>query len=308
MKPLFLLFLALALPLAAQVKVTPSKSSIAVDIDGKPFTTFFIGTETPKPYLHPLRTASGKIVTRMYPVENIPGESKDHPHHRGLWYTHGDVNGFDFWSNEPGQKGKKGKVVLSKVVETKSGKTGVIKAVFDWIDGDGKKLLVETRTMTFYRDPALRVIDFDIQLKGIAAAKFGDTKEGFFAIRLATQLEEAKHTGKMTDSEGRVGEKNVWGKRAAWVDYAGELDGEKVGIAIFDHPKNPRYPTYWHARGYGLFAANIFGVHDFERDKTKDGSMTLEPGQTWHFIYRVVIHPGDTASANIGALYQKFAK
>ena len=304
--PLFLL-LPLALPLAGQVKVTQEKSSIAVEINGQPFTTFFIGPEVNKPYLHPLRTASGKIVTRHYPMENVEGESKDHPHHRGLWFTHGDVNGWDFWANEPTQRGKKGKVVLNKVLEARSGKTGVIKAIFDWIDGDGKTVLTETRSMVFYPDAKQRMVDFDIELKGATAAKFGDTKEGCFAIRLATPL-EGKHTGKMVDSEGRETEKNVWGKRAAWVDYAGEIDGEKIGIAIMDHPGNPRHPTYWHSRDYGLFAANIWGVHDFERDKTKDGSMTLEPGQTWRFRYRVLIHPGDSKAGGIAAMYSRYAR
>ena len=111
----------------------------------------------------------------------------------------------------------------------------------------------------------------------------------------------------MVNAQGKEGEKQVWGKRSEWVDYSGELDGEKLGIAIFDHPKNPRHPIWWHSRSYGLFAANMFGLHDFENDKTKDGSMTIEPGQPMHLRYRVVIHPGDVESAGIAKLYQAYA-
>jgi len=313
-----LFLLLLILPLCAAVKIAPHDSDrISVEIDGKPFTDFFIGPETNKPYLHPLRAASGKAVTRGYPMEMIEGETHDHPHHRGLWFSHGDVNGIDFWGNEPSQKSpKKGRIVLKKVDRAEGGsESGLIEATFDWVDPEGKPLLAESRNMIFYSNPTLRSIDFDINLRALEKVKFGDTKEGTFALRLAAGLEgpqpkspaSPKRTGKMVNSEGKQGEKEVWGKRAAWVDYFGELDGEKLGIAILDHPQNPRHPTYWHSRSYGLFAANIFGEHDFYNDKSRDGSMTLEPGQPLRFRYRVVIHPGDYQSAGIDKLYNEYS-
>jgi hypothetical protein len=300
----------------AQVKIKKAPDRISVEIDGKPYTAFFIGPETRKPYLHPLRSASGTIVTRRYPMEMVEGETRDHPHHRGLWFSHGDVNGVDFWGNEPGQSPKAGRIVLKQVTGVESGaKSGQIRAVFEWLDTTGKPLISEARTMTFYSDPALRTIDVDIELTAIEKAKFGDTKEGTFAIRLAAGLEEPekgqpplpKRTGQMVNAEGAVGEKNVWGKRSAWVDHFGEVEGEKLGIAIFDHPLNPRHPTWWHSRAYGLFAANIFGLHDFEADKTKDGSLTLGPGEKLRFRYRVIVHPGDPKSAGIAARYAEYA-
>ena len=159
------------------------------------------------------------------------------------------------------------------------------------------------------------MFDCDITLTAVQQVKFGDTKEGTFGIRLASELEEPHkdappsppRTGRMVNSEGQQTESNVWGKRANWVDYFGEIKGEKLGVAIFDHPSNPRHPTYWHVRSYGLFAANIFGLHDFLNDKAQDGSVRLLPGQSLHFRYRVVIHPGDWQSAGIAALYQKYA-
>lgn len=308
---------ALAVPEArAQVKITKAADRISVEIGGKPYSAFFIGPETQKPYLHPLRAASGTIVTRRYPMEMLEGETRDHPHHRGLWFSHGDVNGIDFWGNEPGQSQKAGRIVLKKVTGVESGKkSGQIRATFEWIDLAGRPVLSEARTMTFYADPVVRTIDVDIELTAIEKARFGDTKEGTFAIRLAAGLEEPgkdqpalpRRTGKMVNAEGAVGEKNVWGKRSAWVDHYGEVDGEKLGVAIFDHPLNPRHPTWWHSRAYGLFAANIFGLHDFEADKTKDGSLTLAPGEKLRFRYRVIVHPGDAASAGLAARYAEYA-
>lgn len=300
----------LALPgvVAGQVKLTQTAEKISVEIDGRPFTDFYVGKDARKPYLHPLRTADGKIVTRKYPMENVEGESRDHPHHRGLWFTHGEVNGLDFWSNEIGQKGEKGLVVLERVSKPKSGKQQAdIEATFKWTDSKGKVLLTEARRMTFYSDATLRTIDFDIVLRAVEEAKFGDTKEGTFAIRLADSMAE-KNGGVMTSAEGSKKEKNVWGKQSPWVDYSGMVDGQKVGVAIFDHPSNPRHPTYWHSRAYGLFAANIFGLHDFLDDKTKDGSLVLKAGSALHFRYRVIIHNGDAGTLNVGALYNQWGK
>jgi len=316
----FLFLLSATVPLAAQVKFIQSDGQIAVEIDGKPFTTLYVsGPGVLKPYLHPLRSASGKIVTRQYPMEQTEGERHDHPHHRGLWFAHGDVNGVDFWTNEPGQRGaKKGRIVSANVVSLTSGaKSGSIKAVFDWQGPEGVSLVTETRTTTFYADPKLRTIDCDIDLTPAAGeVKFGDTKEGAFAIRLAPWLEEdakdapapPKRTGQMVNAAGARGEEAVWGKRSNWADYSGEAGGEKLGVAILDHPANPGHPVRWHARGYGLFAANPFGLREFERDNTKTGGLTLAPGHSLRFRYRVIIHPGDAASADIAALWKQYAQ
>lgn len=167
----------------------------------------------------------------------------------------------------------------------------------------------------------MRIIDFDILLTAIVKARFGDTHEGSFGVRVAAWLEEPapayvpkaaggeprptvpKRTGLITNSKGQS---QVRGKRADWADYSGETQGEKLGIAIFDHPSNPRYPTYWHTRGYAMFAANIFGVRDLGNNKTADGRLTLQPGEKLRFRYRVVIHPGSAQEANIQRLYREY--
>lgn len=293
-----------------QVGVISQSDRVEVTIDGKPFTTLFYGADNNKPYLHPLRAGSGKIVTRGFPMENIDGESKDHPHHRGLWFSHGDVNEWDFWANEKNQKGVGkgiGTIAFDKLISAKGGKkAGTIKAAFIWKDGSGKALLTEQKTIRVVPMGTSRALDFDIVLTALEPVKFGDTKEGTFAIRLAKALEETK-TGTMLSSTGASKEKAVWGSAAPWVDYSGTIDGEAVGIAIFDHPKNPRHPTYWHSRSYGLFAANMFGLHDFLRDKTKDGSLSLKAGEKLQVRYRVLIHAGATEAAGIGKLYEAWA-
>jgi hypothetical protein len=302
----------LAVPALSQVKVTPSQDRIAIEIGGQPFGDLLFGPNVWKPYLWPMRSASGKIVVRQFPmVKDVPGEPHDHNHQRGLWFGHGDVNGFDYWSTDPLNRPspKYGKIVLNKIVSTKSGKdSGSLSVIFDWNDPAGKLLLTENRTMTFRGDSKLRIVDVDLTLTAKSKAVFGDTKEGTFGLRLAQPLQEQKGTGHIVNAEGAETEKAVWGKPSEWVDYYGTLDGEQLGIAIFDHPKNPRHPVRWHVRGYGLFAANPFGLGDFVNDKSQNGALTLEPGQKLRFRYRVVIHPGDVKSANIADLYRQWAK
>lgn len=305
----FTLLCAGAIGAPAQVRFARHDGSVAVEIGGRPFTTFYFDSAAPKPYLHPLFTAGGLRLTRLYPMESKEAGSKDHPHHRGLWITHGDVNGIDFWGNEPGQrKGKQGTVVLKEILQMEDGpKSGTLRVLLEWKDPAGQVMVTENRLMTFSGDDHLRTIDFDVTLSVPTKTVFGDTKEGFFALRLRDELTEEKGSGHMTNAEGKTGMKLVWGKRSAWVDYAGTLEGQKVGVAIFDHPGNPHYPTWWHARDYGLFATNPFGERDFTGDKSKDGGIAVEAGKSLHFRFRVLIHPGDTASAGLAAAWKEWS-
>lgn len=318
------LSLCVTVPAAGQVKITQAPEQIAVEIDGKPFTVFQIGgKDLNRPYLHPLRSASGKIVNRSFPAGQVPGETTDHPHHAGLFYGHGDVNGYNYWAiqNVPTPPSKAdatmGRIVLKNVASVKSGtESGTVDVVLTWLKPDGKPLLTETRRMTFYTHPELRIIDFDFDFAAVDKVVFRDTKEGTFAMRMATALEEpaAKEkpggparTGKLVNAQGAEREANVWGKRSEWVDYSGVLDGEKIGVVMMDHPGNPRHPTYWHSRGYGLHSINPFGLHDFLNDPKQDGSLTVEPGAHVRFRYRVVIHPGKSP-AELAELYKQYAE
>ncbi len=280
---------------------------IDISVDGQPFTTFYYGAQSNKPYLAPLRSPSGKIVTRHYPMEKVDGESRDHVHHTGLWFSYDDVNGVKCWENDPSYTApNKGKIVVQTADLKPGAGSMVLKAAMNWNGPDDKTILREDRVMTFSSKPALRIIDFDITLTAPEKVVFGDTKEGAFAIRLADALIEKKG-GKMVNAEGAAGMKNVWGKRSNWVDYSGELEGEQVGIAIFDHPSNPRHPTYWHSRDYGLFALNPFGQHAFD-ESAQESHWTVDRGGSLHFRWRVVIHSGSPSSAHIAQLYDGFAK
>jgi Methane oxygenase PmoA len=298
------LCLAACACLSAQVRYAADQH--AVTIDGKPFATFNYGADAGKPFLAPLRSASGKIVTRGFPMENIAGESRDHLHHRGLWFSYDDVNGVKFWENDPSYtKTPLGRIVVRNA-EWKDGKgSGALAATMDWRDQNGKVLLVETRNMVFAGDAKLRTIDFQITLTAAVDVTFGDTKEGAFAIRLADAFTERKGA-KIVDADGRAGMVQVWGKRSNWVDYTAELEGERLGVAIFDHPQNPRHPTYWHARDYGLFALNPFGRNAFD-DKQEESVWKLPAGQKLVFLWRVAIHPGDAQSGHVADLYQEYA-
>ena len=305
------------------VKLRRQGARIDVLIGGQPFTSYFFGAESPKPYLHPLRSAQGTIVTRGFPMrKDIPGESTDHPHHRGLFFAHGDINGIDLWAEEElGSKTKEtvkgvkytsealpyGRTVLRKLEEIRGGpESGTIRALFNLVGPDGKVVAQEDQDFTFRGDASTRVIDCGFMIHATnGPVKMEDTKEGTFAIRVVRALQEPD--GYMLNSEGAVGEKQVWGKRANWVDNSGTVAGEKLGLAIFDHPSNPQHPTYWHARGYGLFAANPFGERDFYNDKTRDGSITIPAGGTLVLRYRVLIHPGDAREAEVAEAYRRYA-
>ncbi len=291
----------------AQVKVVSAPDRISVEIDGKPFGDLILPGEAWKPYFHPLRSASGKIVTRQFPMANVEGEPRDHNHHRGLWFGHIDVNGIDFWSNDPLNKptGKYGKVTLVKVNSVKSGKTsGSLTATFAWHHPDGHVMLTEVRTMTFHARPGLRVVDFDSTLTPTEKLFFGDDKDGFFALRVAAPLQEQKGSGVIMNAEGDKTEPKVWGKKSNWNDYSGTLDGEQVGFAILSHPANPGHPPRWHSRAYGLFSVNPFGSKTFDKS-LPEGGMTFDAGKPARFRYRVIIHPAGT---DLAAEYKAWEK
>jgi hypothetical protein len=320
MKKISLAILVCYATCAAQqnVEVQQKEKQIEVTIGGKPFTTYYFDPVVAKPYLMPLRSAQGTIVTRGYPVGNEvpPGSERDksfEPHQRPLYFGHGNVDGLDFWGEEVFAKyfndhGKQdyGHMVMEKIDEARGGESGVIKAEFSLQGPGGRVIGDETQAFTFRGDDHTRVIDCEFTVRATHGPLiFGDSKEGTFGIRVAKELDSPP--AHMVNSQGAQGEKAIWGKRAEWVDYDGKVEGEDVGIAVFDHPKSFRHPTTWHARGYGLFAANPFGLRDFTRDPNQDGSWTIPERKSLTFRYRVVIHHGDYKAANIAEAYQKYA-
>jgi hypothetical protein len=319
---------------SAQVKVIPETTRVRVEIDGHPYTDFFFyGGEAMKPFLWPLRAASGTMVTRQFPLESPPGEPHDHPHHRGLWFAHDNVNGVDFWNNETSYTSPppRGRIVVEKISNVKGGShDGSFTAALSWRDPFANKLLDEIRSFHFATRTKLHIIDIDITLTAVTKVVFGDSKDGSLGIRLAPALQEDKliksnvnekgqteknkttwtvpgAPGIIENAEGLEHEKNVWGKPSNWVDYSGDIAGEKLGVAILDHPSNI-HRARWHVRAYGLFAANPFGFSTFTNNKSDDGSVKLDPGGSLHFKYRVVVHEGDAKSAGIAKLWGEFSK
>lgn len=306
------------------VRFEKQKDSVEVFIGGKPFSSYYFGPNSPKPYMSPLRSAQGTIVTRGYPMRtDIPGERHDHPHHRALFFAHGDINGIDFWGEATHTKASQtangvyyptagtlptGKTEFRKLDEVKAhGQSGTLKAEFELVGPDGKAIGSESQEYTFQGDATSRIIDCTFTLtanKGVPL-EMRDTKEGTFAIRVVNGL--TKPGLRMLNSEGKVGVDNIWGKRANWVDYDGTVDGESLGIAIFDNPANIKHPTYWHARDYGLFAANPFGEHDFYHDPKRNGSVTIAEGKSLTLRYRVYIHHGDAEQAHVADAYNSYS-
>ena len=319
--------LACACAAVAQVKITPGANKIAIEIQGQPYSDFYISGPDPsfpgadphlvdvdlaKPVLWPIRAASGTYVSRAWPllkVDEEAGIETDHPHQRGIWFGHENVNGSDYWNSYTAAT--RGKITLIKTGEVKSGKTsGSLAATFQWTGHDGKPTLTESRVMTFYDQPNLRVIDFDITLTAIDTVKFGDAKDGSFGMRLRPALQEDKGAGHIVNANSLATEKAAWAQPSNWCDYSGEIAGEKLGVAVLDHPDNPGHPVRWHVRAYGLLAANPFalGVAGFIPDKSQDGSKTLQPGQSFRFRYRVIVHPGDAKTAEIAGEWAKYSK
>ena len=300
-------------PLQAEVTLKRVGDRVDIELDSKPFTSFYFSSDVPKPFLHPLRSPSGVIVTRRYPMENdVPGETADHPWHRGLWFAHGDIQGVDFW-REIAEGARYplpvGRFVFRSLEELKSGETaGTLSAVFDLMGGNESSLGTLAETFTFHRWSGNNVVDVEIAISAGQGRclKLGDTEEGSFAIRVAPGLRQDKGAI-LLNAQGAIGTENIWEKPSPWVDYSSEVEGQAVGIAIFDHPRNPKHPTLWHARGYGLFAANPFGEHDFSGNPTRDGGYTVAENETVTFRYRVVIHQGDVKAARVASLYEQYA-
>lgn len=293
-----------------------AERSVDITIDGKPFTSYIWPTTLKKPVLYPLIDDEGVTVTRGFPLNPQPGERVDHPHHAGLWFNYGDVNGFDFWNNsdaiKPEDRGKMGSILETKIVSTKSGpESGELVVDSVWVTGEGKKILDQTTRYIFRRASHARVIDQVITLKALDRVIFHDNKEGAFGMRVARWLESpTEKGGTFTDASGRAtkiasvdnssatgvyltskGVKGdaVWSTRGRWCSLTGHTGEHAATIAIFDHPKNPGYPTYWHARGYGLFAANPLAPSIFD-PKHAPFNFTLEKGQTATFRYRVIVY------------------
>lgn len=313
-----------------------AEKKVEVHVNGKLFTAYLYPTTIDKPVLYPIKSAKGNDITRGYPLAPRPGERVDHPHHIGLWFNYGDVNGLDFWNNSDAipadKKASYGSIVHTDILKTKQGKDKAeLEVGMDWVTSTGEVLLKEKTTFVFSVEGNKRIIDrittLTAQSKEVALT---DNKEGMLGIRVARQLEHPSDkpeiftdaagiatavpslnnegvTGMYRSSAGKEGDA-VWGTRGNWVDLSGEINGEKIDLAIIDHPANPGFPTYWHARGYGLFAANPLGQKALS-DGKDELNFKIAPGKSATFRYRIVVDSdGDESDEKLNEEFKAFSK
>src|SRR5215467_12928993 len=312
-----------------------NENKINVFVGQKLFTSFFYPDTLEKPVLWPVNASNGTMITRGFPLHPLPGEPTDHPHHVGLWFNFENVNGLDFWNNSfaipADKKHLYGWIKTDKIIETKNGEKGVLSYHANWVNQKGDVLLEETTKFEFSGSPHWRVIDRSTTLKANTDVLFTDAKDGMLGLRVAHELQiplttdqkftddkgnvtvvkkstDNIATGNYLTSEGKRGD-DAWSTRAAWCKMYGKMGNDSVSIIIIDHPGNPNYPTFWHARGYGLFAANPLGERIFTNGKGfKD--LKLKKGESVTFRFRVLIENGNKSSspAELNKQSDEFAK
>lgn len=321
---------------ADRIQVTPNESARRVDvtIDGRPFTSYVWPERLKKPVLYPIRSAKGTLVTRGWPLDPRPRERTDHPHQVGLWFDYESVDGVDFWNNsdalKPEEAAKKGTIFHRRIVDAKGGPdAGVLVADMDWVLPGGKTILHQRAEYTFRGDAAGRTIDYTTTLTALdEPVVFKDEKDGLFGIRVARQLEQPATkpevftdasgkptpvpvldntgvTGEYLTSEGKRGD-DAWATRGRWTMLTGTVGDGPITLAILDSPRNPGFPTYWHARGYGLFAANPLGQRVFSNGK-ESLNLTIPPHGSVTFRYRVLVIDGTATPARLDQEFDAFS-
>jgi len=307
---------------AQHVQLTRLPDRVRVEMGGKLFTEYVFGDGASRPYCYPILAADGTPLTRDFPMKQTEGEETDHPWHRALQFAHSYVNGVDFWNEAGGDIGRspseKGRTEHAEILRMKGGRLGLLTTRNRLVAPDGRLICTDERTLQFHEDQHGRFLDFAITLQAPADRPLllGDNKDGTMAIRLAQWMTPPHKSGGVErGGQGHIvtatGERDAaaWGKRAAWCDYYAPRGEQTYGVALFDHPKNLRHPTWWMARTYGLFAANPFGWHDFENlpKEPHKGDHTVPAGGSLTLRYRFYFHLGDSQAAQVAARYADYA-
>lgn len=291
---------------AVSVENVPGEGRVYVKLLGKLFTSYNYSQQWVRPFLYPVIGPFGTQVTRNWPmVDNIEGEHKDHVHHKSIWVAHGECDRVDNWSEEEGHGWQRHRGFLKLL----SGSVfGQITAKNDWCAHNGRKQFEEVRDMRFYALPGGdRLFDITVTFRMTQGkVVFRDTKEGgLVSVRVASSM-DVRNGGRITNGYGGTNEGETWGKKAPWCDYSGRVGGKHVGFAIFDHEKNPRYPTEWHVRDYGLMTANCFAWNHYRPEDNVKGDMTFGKGAVTTWRYRVFIHRGDAAKGRVRDRFMDF--
>lgn len=319
---------------ALDLQVNEAEKKVDVMVDGKLFTSYIYPDVIKKPVLWPLMSPAGNMLTRSFPMVNKEGDRSDHPHHVGVWLNYGDVNGLDFWNNSeaiaPEKRDGYGTIIHRSIEKAESGKgSALLETSAVWESPDHIEMLEEHSSFRFTASEQMRIIDRTTTLKAlIDEVNFTDNKEGMFAIRVARELElPSEKPTDLLDSHGNVTRveqmdnsfvkgnyrsadgvegMEVWGTRCRWMELSSEINGEQVALAIIDHPSNVGYPTYWHARGYGLFAANTLGQKVFSEGEN-ELNFSLKKGESVTFKYRLVVAAENLSDDQINQLADEYA-
>lgn len=306
------------------VRLTRKAETVEVTIGGEAFAVYNFSKERPKPFFSPVRGPGGTIMTR--PIEK---KGDDHRHHKGIWVAVDQVNKIEFWA----ERGKIGNVSVTLLAEplaanvsafwakavarytqlgghslvnfkASGAKPGQMQVVNHWLGKDGQPVVTETTLIGIYPN---RLLTYDITFTaGSQPVTFGDTKEGLFGFRMVDSMRETEG-GHVENAEGQTGSKACWGKNSDWIDYHGEIDGKRFGVAIFDHPKNFRRSRY-HVRNYGLFSISPFGEKAYTSGAQPAKPLNLDPGESFRLRYAMYIHAGDTKTADVAGVYQAYVK
>lgn len=320
-----LLGLAATLRAADHVTLTQQQDRVRVDIDGQHFTDYVFGDGASRPYCWPVLAPDGLGLTRDFPMKKDTGDDTDHPWHKSVYFAHSYMNNVDFWNEKGGDVGKspevKGNQVHEKFVELKSGKVGTLHSQSKWVDPSGKLFATDDRVLRFGGDAQGRFIDYEITLHAPKGTELlmGDNKDGTMATRVAQWMtmphkvrgQDVGGKGHIVDAKGNRDDA-VFGKRSEWATYYAEKDGKTYGISILENPSNLRFPSWWMARGYGLFGKNPFGQRDYETTKEnpiKDpiGNYTIPAGGSLTLKYRLYFHFGDEKQAKIAEKFADYA-
>ena len=320
---------------AVRLERLDEQHKVNVYVNGSLFTTYQYPSDLEKPFLFPVYAPNGSVITRGFPLAPRQGERIDHPHQVGIWFNHGNINGLDFWNNSSAipadKKEPYGHIAVQKIIKAESGKKGILEVTADWKDNKGNTLLTENTKYIFSAGKSSRTIDHITALTAVnGPVTINDNKEGLFAIRVDRAFEMPSNesliftdekgnpttvkatdntgvTGMYTSSQGLKGDA-VWGTRNNWVLLTGVKDNTTITFGIFDHPENPGYPAYAHARGYGLFSLNNLGQNAYDPKQDKK-VWNLAKGESITLRHRFYVQSGaELTTEKANKIFKEFSK
>ena len=272
------------------VDILQEPNHLIVRIGGQEYARYAYGVSQWKPYLYPLRAANGLSFLADSPL--------DHRHHHGFWVGHGRVGDTDFWL----ERHNSGRIVHQNFAPFVEGEiNGGFTETCAWMATNGTTLLNDTRTFTFYESSAeARHFDFEIVLTAPSEEPVilaPTNQAGIPHLRVAEGL-TARSGGTLINAAGQKNERETYKQASPWVDCSGTLGRLKCGIALFDHPLNPDFPTPWFTRDYGPVSPNFGFFREDPLEITADTPLRLR--------YRVYTHSGNAAEGRVAEAWETY--